>query len=168
MILPDLIALSRIPYVSQYCHLLLCHDLEAFSVDDCWARLVVFLFRDPHRLECREGSENGSSDPYRVFPLWWGDDLDLHGGRGKGRDLLLHTVCNTGEHGGATRQDRVGVQVLSDVDVTLHDGVVGGLVDSAGLHAQEGWLEQRFRASESLVANGDDLSIGQLIRFLEG
>ena len=25
--------------------------LEAFSVNDAWARLVVFLFRDPHLLE---------------------------------------------------------------------------------------------------------------------
>merc|ERR1711890_112297 len=51
--------------------------------------------------------------------------------------ILLHTVSNTGVHGGASRHDGVGVQVLPDVNIALHDGVVGGLVDAAGLHAQE-------------------------------
>jgi hypothetical protein len=32
--------------------------------------------------------------------------------------------------------------VFPDVDVALHDGVVGGLVDALGLQAQEGRLEQ--------------------------
>lgn len=53
--------------------------LETFSVDNRWARFIVFLFRDPHLLECRQGGQNGTSDPYRVFPLWWSDDLDFHG-----------------------------------------------------------------------------------------
>ena len=34
-------------------------------------------------------------------------------------------------------QDGVGVQVLPDVHVTLHDGVVGGLVDTYRLHTKE-------------------------------
>jgi hypothetical protein len=54
-------------------------DLEAFSVDDGWAGLVVFLFADPHLLEGGERCEDGASDPDGVFALWWGDDLDLHG-----------------------------------------------------------------------------------------
>jgi len=31
-------------------------SLETFSVDDGRSRLVVFLFRDPHLLERRQGS----------------------------------------------------------------------------------------------------------------
>ena len=76
-----------------------CFNLEAFSVDDGWARFVIFLFADPHLLEGGEGSQDGSTDPNGVFPLWWGDDLDLHGGWGKGGDLFLHTIGDTGEHG---------------------------------------------------------------------
>ncbi len=60
--------------------------------------------------------------------------LDLHGGWGQGCDLLLHPVGDAGVHGGTSRQHGVGVQILTDVDVALHDAVVGGLVDSAGLH----------------------------------
>merc|ERR1712018_673610 len=71
-------------------------------------------------------------------------------------------------YGGATRHDSVGIQVLPDVNIALHNGVVGGLVDTAGLHAKEGWLEEGFRGTEPLIANGDDLTIGQLIGLFQG
>merc|ERR1712106_753437 len=32
-------------------------------------------------------------------------------------DLLLHTVSNTGVHGGASGHDSVGVQILTDVNI---------------------------------------------------
>merc|ERR1711890_173277 len=54
------------------------------------------------------------------------DDLDLYGGGSQGSDLLLHTVSDTGVHGGASGHDGVGVQVLPDVNIALHDGVEGG------------------------------------------
>merc|ERR1719158_1653729 len=108
--------------------------LEALPVDDGGAALIVLLLRDPHLLEGGERGENGSSDPDGVLPLWGSDDLDR--GRSQSSDLLLHTVSNTGVHGGASRHDSVGVQVLPDVNIALHDGVEGGLVDSAGLHSE--------------------------------
>ncbi len=74
----------------------------------------------------------------------------------------------TREHGGASGQHGVGVQVLPDVDVALHDGVVGRLVDTSRLHTQERRLEERLGAPEALVADGDDLTVGQLIALLEG
>merc|ERR1719228_1571850 len=86
----------------------------------------------------------------------------------KGGDFLLHTVSNTGVHGGASGHDGVGVQVLTDVNIALHDGVVGGLVDAASFHSKEGRLEESLRAAETLIANGDDLTVGKLIRFLKG
>ena len=95
--------------------------LEALAVDNGWASLVVLGLGDPHSLEGGEGSQDGATDPDGVLALWWGDDLDLHGGWGKGGDLLLHAIGNTGVHGGATGEDSVGVQILTDVDVTLHD-----------------------------------------------
>merc|ERR1712198_360452 len=66
------------------------------------------------------------------------------------------------------RHDSVGIQVLPDVNIALHDGVVSGLMDTAGLHAEEGWLEEGLRGTEPLIANGDDLAIGQLIGLLQG
>merc|ERR1719234_805796 len=123
-------------------------DLEALAVDDGGTALVVLLLGDPHLLEGGEGGKDGSSDPDRVLPLGGSDDLDLDGGGSEGGDLFLHTVSNTGVHGGASGQDGVGVQVLPDVNVALHDGVVGGLVDAAGLHSQEAGLEEGLGAPE--------------------
>merc|ERR1712158_125053 len=142
--------------------------LEALPVDDGWAAFIVFLLGDPHLLEGRQGRQDGSSDPDGVFPFWGSNDLDLNGGWGKSGDFLLHTVSNTGVHGGASGHDGVSVQVLPDVNIALHDGVVGGLVDSAGFHSQERGLEEGLGGTETLIANGDDLTVGKLIGLLEG
>ena len=64
--------------------------------------------------------------------------LDLHGAGGQSSDLLLHTVSDTGVHGGATGEHIVGVQILTDVNVALHDAVVGGLVNAGRLHTWSG------------------------------
>merc|ERR1719447_874342 len=98
--------------------------LEALSVNNAGTALVVLLLGDPHLLEGGEGGQDGAADPDGVLPLGRGDDLDLDGGGGQGGDLLLHTVSDTGVHRGAAGHDSVGVQVLTDVHVALHDGVV--------------------------------------------
>lgn len=64
--------------------------------------------------------------------------LDLHGAGGQGGDLLLHAVSNTRVHGGSTGQHVVGVQVLADINVALHDAVVCSLMDTSRLHAWAG------------------------------
>ena len=137
-------------------------------MDNGGAALVVLLLGDPHLLEGGEGGQDGSSDPDGVLPLGGSDDLDLDGGGSQGGDLLLHAVSNTGVHGGASGHDGVGVQVLPDVNIALHDGVVDSLVNSAGFHAKESGLEESLGAPEPLVANGDDLTIGQFVTLLKG
>merc|ERR1712186_6733 len=142
--------------------------LEALPVDDGWAALIVFLLGDPHLLEGGEGRQDGATDPDGVFPLGWSNDLDLNGGWSKGGDFLLHTISNTGVHGGAAGHDGVGIEILPDVNITLHDGVVGGLMDAAGFHSEEGRLEEGLGGTEPLVANGDDLAVGKLVGLLKG
>ena len=136
-------------------------------MNDGWSCFVVFLLGDPHGLEGGKGSENGTSDPDGVFPFWWGDDLDLHGGWGEGGDFLLHSIGNTWVHGGTAGEDVVSVKVLSDINIALHDGVVGGFVDTGGFHTDEGWLEEGLWASESFVTDGDDLTVWEFVRFLQ-
>merc|ERR1712168_450523 len=82
------------------------------------------------------------------IPAW----RSTSAGRSKGSDFLLHTVSNTRVHSGASGHDSVGIQVLTDVNIALHDGVVGGLVDATGFHSKEGWLEESLRAAETLIA----------------
>merc|ERR1719394_466211 len=152
----------------QFNKLKVLRNLEALPVDNGWAALVVLLLGDPHLLEGGEGRQDGATDPDGVLPLRGSNDLDLDGGGCQGSDLLLHPVSNTRVHGGATRHDSVGIQVLPDVNIALHDGVVSGLVDTAGLHAEEGRLEEGLRGTEPLIADGDDLAIGQLVGLLKG
>merc|ERR1712152_34732 len=142
--------------------------LEALPVDNGWAALIVFLLGDPHLLEGGKGRQDGSSDPDGVFPLRGSNNLDLNGGWSEGGDFLLHTISNTGVHGGASGHDGVGIEILPDVNIALHDGVVGGLVDTAGFHSEEGRLEEGLGGTEPLVANGDDLAVGKLVGLLEG
>merc|ERR1719147_455366 len=124
-------------------------NLEALSVDNARAGLIILLLGDPHLLEGGERGKDGSSDPDRVLPLRGGNDLNLDGGWSKSSDLLLHSVSNTRVHGGTSGKDVVSVKILTDVNVALHDGVVGGFVDTSSFHTEEGWLEEGFWATES-------------------
>merc|ERR1712226_150184 len=153
-----------LPSVRSRCR----NKLEALPVDDSRAGLVVLLLGDPHLLEGGQGGQDGASDPDGVLPLGGSDDLDLDGGGGQGGDLLLHPVSNTGVHGGASGEDSVGVQVLPDVNITLHDGVVDSLMDATALHTEEAGLEESLGAPEPLVADGDHLAVGQLVGLLQG
>jgi hypothetical protein len=137
-------------------------------VNNGWSRLIVLSLGDPHLLEGGEGGKDGATDPDGVLTLWRSDDLDLHGGRSKVGDLLLHAVSDTREHSGSTGEDGVSVEVLTDIDVALHDGVVSALVDTGLLHAEEGWLEESLWATESLVTDGDDLTVRKFVGLLEG
>jgi hypothetical protein len=77
--------------------------LEALAVNDGRTALVVLLLGDPHLLEGRQRSQDGTTDPDGVLSLGRSNDLDLHGGWGQGSDLLLHTIRETRVHGSTTR-----------------------------------------------------------------
>merc|ERR1719383_768215 len=53
-------------------------------------------------------------------------------------------------------------------DVALHDGVEASFLDADDFHSQEGGAEHGLGAAEALVADGDDLTVGQLVRLLDG
>jgi len=103
-------------------------------VDNGGSRLIVLLLGDPHLLEGGEGGQDGATNPDGVFTFRGSNNLDLHGRRSQLGDLLLHAVIDTGVHGGSSGQDGVSVQILTDINVALHDGVVGGLVDTSRFH----------------------------------
>ena len=88
------------------------------------ARLVVLLLGAPEVLESAEGSQDGTTDPDRVFSLRGSDDLDLHARGREGSQLLLHTIGDTREHGGSSREDDVAVQIATNIQIALEDRVV--------------------------------------------
>jgi len=81
--------------------------------------------------------------------------------------MLEQAHTDTVVHGGTTRHDNVSVEVLSDIEITLHDRVVSSLVDTRRLETKEGRLEQGLGTPESLVTDSDNLSIGKLVRLFE-
>ena len=142
-------------------------SLEAFPMNDGWTRFIVFLFADPHLLERRQRRQNRSADPDAVFPLGRRDDLDFHGGRSESGHLLLHTISNAGEHGASTRKNRISVEILSNIDVAFHDGIVARLVNTGRFHAEECGLEERLGAPEALVTDRDHLPVRKLVALLD-
>ena len=109
-----------------------------------------------------------TTTPICTVRLRMGAHLDLHCAGCQGSDLFLHPVRDAGVHGGPAGQHCVGVEVLADVDITLHDGIEGSFVNAAGFHAQEGSLGESLRAAEPFIADGDDLPVRQLVAFLPG
>ena len=87
-------------------------SLEALPVSDGGTRLIILLPRDPHGLEGGERGQDGATNPDGVLPLGRSYHPDLQGVRGKGSDLFLHSSSNSREHGGTTRQDGVGIEIL--------------------------------------------------------
>ncbi|KAK0073188.1 hypothetical protein PV325_010147 [Microctonus aethiopoides] len=49
------------------------------AMNNARAGFVVFLLGDPHLLEGGQGSKDGTTDPYGVFPFRWSNDLDFDG-----------------------------------------------------------------------------------------
>lgn len=92
--------------------------------------ILVLGLGDPHGLEGSESGKDRSSNPHRVLTLGRSDDLDAHGRRGKSGDLLGETLCNTLEHSRTSGAHNVGVQVLSDINITSHDRIERGLVNT--------------------------------------
>uniref|UniRef100_J3N403 Uncharacterized protein n=1 Tax=Oryza brachyantha TaxID=4533 RepID=J3N403_ORYBR len=101
-------------------------------------------------LESAQRCKDGSTNPDTVLPLWRSDNLDLHAAWRERSDLLAHAVRDAREHGGSTTENNVAIQILSDINITLHDGVVCCLMDARGFHANDGRLEHDLRASEAL------------------
>ena len=94
---------------------------KAFTMNDRWTRLVVLLFTDPHLLKRGQRGQYRAADPHRILSLWRRNYLYFHGVWRQCCYLFLHAIRNTRVHGGAAGQDRVGVQIFSDVNVTFHD-----------------------------------------------
>lgn len=75
-------------------------------------------------MERAERRENRTTDPDRVLAFRRSNDLDFHARGGERREFFLHTVCDTREHGRAARKDYVSIQIATDVEVTLEDGII--------------------------------------------
>ena len=137
-------------------------------MDDLGSVLLVFLLGDPLGFEGGEGREGGTTSPDGVVSVLGGDDLDHVLLWAEGIDFLLESVGETLVEGGTTGHDDVGVEILSDIDITLLDGLV-----THGVHTEdfvtlldEAWLEEGLWTAESSGVDGDHLSVWELVLLL--
>jgi len=110
----------------------LLKNLEAFSVNNGWARFVIFVLGDPHILECGQGRKNTSSNPDGVFSFRWSDNLDFDGSWGQRSHFLMKSLFDAREHSGSSRQHNVRVQISTDIDIALKNTLIGKIVDTGG------------------------------------
>jgi hypothetical protein len=128
--------------------------------------LIAEMCQECYLLESAERSQDRPPNPDTVLALRWSNHLNFHAAGRKSSDLLAHTVSNAREHCRTTTEHDVAIQVLPDIHIALHDGVVSRLMDSRGFHTNHGWLEEDLRAPKPLCTNGNHLAIRQLIALL--
>lgn len=87
-----------------------------------------------------------------VLTLWWHNDLQ---GGVTWCKRILTSFCIlsaipaiTWELASFTRQHNVGILILTDVYITLHDVIICGFMDTRCLHTQEAWLQKSLRAGQ--------------------
>jgi hypothetical protein len=66
-----------------------------------------------------------------------------------------------------TYHNNVAIKILTNIDITFHDGVEGSDVNASRFETENGWLEESFWGPESLVTDSDDLSVGKFVGLLE-
>ena len=138
---------------------------HALAMDDGGTCLIVFFLGNPHLLEGGEGCEDGTTDPNAVLPFRWSNHLDPHSGRCKSAKLLGHALTNTWQHGRTTWEHNVGEEVPTNINITLHDWLKCGVMDSHGLLPKQAWLEKNFWATKAFSVQGDDVPVRELICF---
>ncbi|KAF7818951.1 Fumarate reductase [Senna tora] len=110
-------------------------------------------------LERAERCQNGTSNPDTVLPLWWCHHFNFHATWCQCCNLLAHPISNAWEHGGTTTQDNVTIEILPNINITLHDGVISCFVNASSFHPNHGWLEEYFGTAESFSTYCDHLPI---------
>ena len=93
-------------------------------MNDRGARFIVLLLGDPEILEGTQGSQDGTSNPYGIFALWWCNDLDLYARGRQGSKFFLQAIGDTRVHCGSSRKNDVSIQFATNIEVTFVDGGV--------------------------------------------
>lgn len=87
------------------------------------------------------------------------DHVDFGSCRNENLKFFTQSLGSSGEHGVSSAEYYVSVEVLSHVKIAFHDRLIDHLVEGRHLEVEFGRGEESFSASESLIAEGDDLTI---------
>ena len=101
---------------------------------------LVRLTADPHASKCRQGRQNGSTDPRRDHALWRSNGLDLGGLWHKIMQLNLEALWCIG---GSTGHDNVSEEAVGH-PVTVVGSLPGRLAETQHLLTIEGRLQHEL------------------------
>lgn len=135
-------------------------------MDDFGTSFLIFGFCDPHGLEGWQWWQDWTTDPDQEFPFFWGEHLYFHGWWSQSSNFLAESLWDTWEHSCSTTHNDVAVQIFSNINITLKDGLISDFVEAWHFLSNQHRFEEGLWASESLVANWDSLSIGKLINSI--
>jgi len=140
----------------------------ALSVDDLGTCIFVLLLGDPLGLEGGEGAESGTTGPDGEVSIGRGDDGDTILLGALGRELLLESIGETGIESGTTGEDDVGVEVRSNIEIALLDGLVGELMHTLvfGTLLHNIGAEETLRGHEPGSVDLNDRAIRKLVGLL--
>jgi len=127
---------------------------------------LIFAFCNPHSLESGEWWQYRSTDPNQEFSLLRSKNFNFHGCGGKSSDFFAKSFWNTREHGSSTTHDYVGIQVFSDINITLQNGLISNFVEARHFLSNRKWLKESFWASEFLATNVDSLTVREFVIWI--
>lgn len=90
-------------------------------MDNAGSTFFVFSLSNPHVGERGQSSDNRTTDPDGESSLRGGNNLNFHGGRGEVLHFFGESFSNTLVHGRSSGKDNIGIEVFSDIDISLHD-----------------------------------------------
>ena len=133
-------------------------------MDDLSTCIVVVLLGDPVTGEGGEGAESGGTAPHRVVSIWGSNNLGHTLLRCFLLNLVVESGINTLVKSGSTREDDVGIEVSSHIDITVVDRLDGkfGQTESLITLLGEGWFEDKLGGFESWSVDIDNLAIRKL------
>lgn len=83
-----------------------------------------------------------------------------------GLNLFAHSISNARKHSRSTAKHNVPIQILSDINITLHYRIIRRLMNSSNFHSDQRRLIKYFRTSKTLSTNSNHLFIRQFIVLL--
>jgi hypothetical protein len=140
----------------------------ALSVDDLGTSIIVIFLGNPVTSEGGEGTESSGTGPNGVVSVWGSNNLGHTSLGGLLFNLHVKSSINSFIKGGTTGKDDIGVEVSSDINVTIIDRLDGKLVETESFITLlgESRLEDKLGGLESRGVNIDNLTIGELEVFL--
>ena len=125
---------------------------KTFSMNKWRSILHILIFWYPHGLKRSHRPQNRPSDPSQILPFRWPDDIDLSAWWDQGTQFFHESFRDSGEHGRATTENYIVIEIFPDIQVAFHDRLVNHFMQGRHLDIVVLRLEHDFGATESLVA----------------